>query len=302
LTNSELYRLLFGPEPSLHSFDVSDEEQRWQFLWRLSEIGEAGLIPATAHVWDSLSPPRKTRCILMGAVVGVGGAGKVALHAVLAKFLEDFEMECCPPDLPLRGDFESPDLWHAAVSAHFGLGMDKADQVISRYSKILNGEHPYHAASLPGAVIAGPWKAKRRLRAKERPVDQTDVAPRIERLVSGLRLVLEGVYEDEFIVGRRTTVEDLTCWPHYLNLLTLAIDDGWTGSLASRSLGGALRVPGDLTAYFETLFRAELLKRMTESPILKDIHRGILQSQVVFLQTDLRNTFPFDWDGSPPWE
>ena len=45
-------------ELPLVAFDLSHAEERWQFLWRLSQIGEEGLFIATSHLWSALAPPR----------------------------------------------------------------------------------------------------------------------------------------------------------------------------------------------------------------------------------------------------
>lgn len=147
-------------ELPLDAFDVSNTEERWRFLWRLSELGEEGLFIATSHVWNALAAPRGARCARMAEQAGLAGSGKTALYGVLKRFIEVFNEETAPPSLPDPKQFTSTDAWHEAVSAHFAAGDAAMSRVIDRWSALLNGEteDTVREARPGGEVILGPWK------------------------------------------------------------------------------------------------------------------------------------------------
>lgn len=160
-TRAELLKALEIDTTPLDAFDLSDTDQRWRFLWRLSEIEEEGLLSAVSHVWASLAPPRAPRANAMAASIGLAAKGKLALYEVLKAFLVQFEAECQPPELPSPKNFQSAEEWHAAVGGHFAAGDAAMDRVICRYSSILNGEALMGAsptAAEEAVVLKGPWK------------------------------------------------------------------------------------------------------------------------------------------------
>jgi hypothetical protein len=128
--------------PTLNSFNLGTSGGRFDFLWRLSEMGEPGLLPATSHVWSLLAEPVALRATLMAATAKVAGKGKPGLLNVLKQFLADFEAETDPPPLPERMNFTTSEEWNEAVAWHFEFGEQAIVSVIERYSAILNGEKP----------------------------------------------------------------------------------------------------------------------------------------------------------------
>jgi hypothetical protein len=147
-------------ELPLVTFDLSHAEERWQFLWRLAEIGEEGLFIAISHVWSAPAPPRAARCARMAQWAGLDGRGRLALYGVLKRFIEVFDEETAPPPLPDPKRFASADAWHEAVTALFAAGDAAMSRVIDRWAALLNGETEHGAcgSSAGGEVIAGPWK------------------------------------------------------------------------------------------------------------------------------------------------
>jgi hypothetical protein len=160
-TRAELLKILEIDTTPLDAFDLSDADQRWRFLWRLSEIEEEGLLLAVSHVWASLAPPRAHRVSSMAKAIGVASKGKLALYEALKAFLVQFEAECQPPELPSPKNFHSAEEWQAVVGEHFAAGDAAMDRVISRYSSILNGEAPVGASPMEAqetVILIGPWK------------------------------------------------------------------------------------------------------------------------------------------------
>lgn len=170
-TLAELHKILEFDTTPLDAFDLADTDQRWRFLWRLSEIEEEGLLQAVSHVWASLATPKAHRANAMANAIGATAKGKLALYEVLKAFLVDFDAECQPPELPSPKSFRSAEEWQAAIGGHFAAGDAAMDRVITRYSSVLNGEVSGQGQSKPignAVVLKGPWKKVRSSEANPR--------------------------------------------------------------------------------------------------------------------------------------
>lgn len=214
----------------LSSFIVSSPEGRSGFLWRLSEIGEEGLLAATSHVWNALALPKAARCTKMALSLGSGGTGKKALYGVLKLFLAEFEVAFDPPPLPEREYFQSDEEWHAAIAVHFASGDAAAEAVIKKFSAVLNGEEP-PVPQNPAEVIQGPWKAKRNpSRKRSGPKLEPDLShgsADIQRFITAWRYV----YDDWLSHGCSGHTLDPTtarAFPSLQAFIDVANEDGWT--------------------------------------------------------------------------
>lgn len=159
LTGEQLIAWInWEPTPvELTSFDLSNEEQRKEFLWEYYWQGETTLFSVVAHVWDSLEGQREAHCTLVGLVSGTGGKGKTGLILTLQKFLRECLDGCSP--LPSRENYASLEEWNDAVRQSFIDDEQQARERCKQYSAILDGRVPeVTTKDSSGQLLKGNWK------------------------------------------------------------------------------------------------------------------------------------------------
>lgn len=281
-TSTETWIEVLGEdvELPLNAFDVSHAEERWQFLWRLSEIGEEGLFIATSHVWSALAPPRAARCAWMAQQAGLDGRGRLALYGVLTRFIDVFNEETAPPPLPDPKQFASADAWHEAVSALFAAGDAAMSRVIDQWSAVLNGEAERGArgSSACGEVIAGPWKP---LSSRTR---------RAQQLAAHRRGVPDIVSEADLLQAVAAALRSFqsSCDPLLKNSDESFTPGVWEETKAARQLAAFAHVTGLPSIYAPS--RVPILEMLKDpEPQLSHCGPGDVCALLVLLVTGLSN-------------
>lgn len=152
----------------LSAYPLHTDEWRQAFLDRLTQVGYIGLLEAAGHVYDLLFEPKRVHCALVAQLVGVPGAGKLAIYNSLRTFLDDYlYMEPVPPFAPR----ESLEGWDARVRAKWRKEHEREAQLISSFACILNGEQSNKLTpdvERYASVIAGPWNSPAEMDADPR--------------------------------------------------------------------------------------------------------------------------------------
>ena len=145
------------PPERLAFYTLHTDEGLRAFLYDVYWIGYPGLFIAANHIWSLLIAPRVYRCTLQGQMSGAGGSGKQALVKTLNKFITealatwDFDI----PSLDRCGTLEAQ---FSQVSFSWAQQEAQVQELVTKYSAILNGEMPGQRPSPVGDVVRGPWK------------------------------------------------------------------------------------------------------------------------------------------------
>jgi hypothetical protein len=136
---SEAFLQLFEENTTpLSAYQLATSDGRREFLYRLSEKGEGGIIEAVQVIWTQLQEPKSYYCAKIAKASDQKGSGKKVLFAVMTAFVEDFN-SIEPQALPLRNDFPTFAQWNLAVSACFE-GVDETiNSLLDRWEPILHG-------------------------------------------------------------------------------------------------------------------------------------------------------------------
>ena len=141
------------PPPS--AYPLTTDEGRRGFLEAYIWRGEAALFESVMHIWNSLSPPKAYRCLLVGAAAGTGGSGKDALVPFLRKALrEALDDGLIQPTGEGCADIHE---YHKVSMDFFAASYNHYEKTIQKYADLLNGGPP--DVSPKATVIEGPWKS-----------------------------------------------------------------------------------------------------------------------------------------------
>lgn len=123
------------------AYPLHTTEGRERFLNQFAYVGTGSIFAAVSHVWKWLAPPRRANSIEIGMAAGTGGAGREAIRRVLMQFFEEIMAVEFQP-IPPCSNYPTLDEWNVAAMATFTDCEKREQEVVQRYSKILNGGVP----------------------------------------------------------------------------------------------------------------------------------------------------------------